>query len=162
MSSHGLVLERRLASGAAKRGLVIGCVGVLLGVGPAFACELPPLAAVPVGKDVVGKQKGILEQVQRYHTAMAAYTDCIKQELTAAGGDDAPPLTKMLLVNRYNSAVAEVQAVLKMFDENVKPTPAREVPVPAHKFENGGADSAFQQFPNAGSPSSGQPRPPGN
>jgi hypothetical protein len=138
-------------------GLIGGCV--LVGVRAASACELPPLAAVPAAKDVAGKQKEILDDVQRYHQAMMAYTDCIKKELAAAGGDDASPLTKTLLVNRYNSAVAEVQAVLKMFDENVKPTGRSAAP--AHKFENGGVDSAFQQFPGGGSTSSGQPRPPG-
>jgi hypothetical protein len=51
-------------------------------------------------------------------------------------------------------------AILKLFDENVKP-PARDAS-PPHKFENGGVDSAFQQFPGGDTPSSGQPRPPGN
>ena len=69
-----------------------------------------------------------------------------------------PPLMKTILVTRYNSAVAEVQAVLKAFDENVK-LPASAAP--NHKFESGGADSAFQQFPG-GAPSSGQPRPAGS
>ena len=68
-------------------------------------------------------------------------------------------MRETLLVNRYNAAVAEVQAVLKGFDENVKPT-AREA-APNRKFENGGVDSAFQQFPGGGTTSSGQPRPPG-
>jgi hypothetical protein len=141
---------------AAILGLLIGCG--LLGARAVSACEMPPLAAVPAAKDVAGKQKEILADVTRYHDAMTAYADCLKKELVAAGGNDAAPLTKTLLVNRYNAAVAEVQAVLKTFDENVKPPRSA---APDHKFENGGADSAFPQFPG-GSPSSGQPRPPGN
>jgi hypothetical protein len=155
MFSHNQALVRARTSSAAILGLLVGC-GLL---GSASACEMPPLAAVPAAKDVGGKQKDILADVQRYHDAMTAYTDCLKKELTAAGGNDAPPLMKTILVTRYNSAVAEVQAVLKAFDENVKPT-ARSG-APDHKFENGGADSAFPQF-GGGSPSSGQPRPPGN
>ena len=142
---------------AAILGLLVGCG--LLGARTVSACELPPLAAVPAAKDVAGKQKEILADVTRYHDAMTAYAECLKKELTAAGGNDAAPLTKTLLVNRYNAAVAEVQAVLKAFDDNVKPPRSA---APDHKFENGGADSAFQQFPGSGSPSSGQPRPPGN
>lgn len=156
MVSHHHAPAARARS-AAILGLLIGCG--LLGAEALSACEMPPLAAVPAAKDVGGKQKEILADVQRYHDAMTAYADCLKKELVAAGGNDAAPLTKTLLVNRYNAAVAEVQAVLKAFDENVKPT-GREA-APNHKFENGGVDSAFQQFPGGGTTSSGQPRPPG-
>ena len=158
MFSHNQALVRARTPGAAILGLLVGCA--LLGARVVSACEMPPLAAVPAAKDVAGKQKEILADVQRYHDAMTAYADCLKKELTAAGGNDAPPLTKTLLVNRYNSAVAEVQLVLKAFDENVKPT--AQAAGPPHKFENGGVDSAFQQFPGGGTTSSGQPRPPGN
>ena len=157
MASHNQALARARLQSAAILGLVVGFA--LLGARAASACEMPPLAAVPAAKDVAGKQKDILADVQRYHEAMTAYTDCLKKELMAAGGNDAPPLLKTILVTRYNSAVAEVQAVLKAFDENVKsPTSA----APNHKFDNGGIDSAFPQFPGGGSPSSGQPRPPGS
>ncbi len=157
MFSHNQVLARACTRRAAILGLTVGFA--LLGARAVAACEMPPLAAVPAAKDVGGKQKEILEDVQRYHDAMTVYADCLKKELLAAGGNDAPPLMKTLLVTRYNSAVAEVQAVLKAFDENVKPT-ARSA-APDHKFENGGVDSAFQQFPGGGTSSSGQPRPPG-
>jgi len=156
MFSHNQAPAAR-RRGAAILGLFLGFA--LSGARGVSACEMPPLAAVPTAKEAVGKEKEILADVQRYHDAMTAYADCLKQELTAAGGNNAAPLTKTLLVNRYNSAVAEVQAVLKAFDENVKPT-ARSA-APNHKFENGGVDSAFQQF-GGGSSSSGQPRPPGN
>jgi hypothetical protein len=158
MLCHNQSLVRARAVGAPILGLIVGCA--LLGARAVSACEMPPLAAVPAAKDVGGKQKEILADVQRYHDAMTAYADCLKKELTDAGGNNAPPLTKTLLVNRYNSAVAEVQAVLKAFDENVKPT--AQAAGPAHKFDNGGVDSAFPQFPGGGSTSSGQPRPPGN
>jgi len=158
MSSHSQALAGARTSSAAILGLLVGFA--LLGSRAVSACEMPPLAAVPAAKDTVGKEKEILADVQRYHDAMTAYAECLKKELTAAGGNDAPPLLKTILVNRYNSAVAEVQAVLRAFDDNVKPA-ARNA-APNHKFENGGIDSAFQQFPGGGTTSSGQPRPPGN
>ena len=158
MSSRNQALARARMRSAAILGLIVGLA--LLGARAASACEMPPLAAVPAAKEAVGKEKEILAEVQRYHDAMTAFADCLKKELTAAGGNDAPPLMKTLLVNRYNSAVAEVQAVLKAYDDNVKPV-ARSA-APNHKFENGGVDSAFQQFPGGGTTSSGQPRPPGN
>ena len=157
MFSHNQPLARALTRSASIFCLLFGYA--LLGAPAVSACELPPLAAVPAAKDVGNKQKEILADVQRYHDAMTAYADCLEKELTTAGGNDAPPLTKTLLVNRYNAAVAEVQAVLKAFDDNVKPT-GREA-APPHKFENGGVDSAFQQYPGGGASSSGQPRPPG-
>ncbi len=155
MSSYGrgLAPSRRRAT----RALIAG--GLLIGFRLAAACEMPPLAAVPAAKDVGGKQKEILADVQRYHDAMTLYTDCLKKELLEAGGNEAPPLMKTLLVTRYNSAVAEVQAVLKAFDDNVKPARSAN---PDHKFDNGGVDSAFPQFGGGGTSSSGQPRPPGN
>ncbi len=158
MSNDNQALVRARTSSAAILGLLLGFA--LLGSRAVSACEMPPLAAVPAAKDTVGKEKDILSDVQRYHEAMTAYTECLKKELTAAGGNDAPPLLKTILVNRYNSAVAEVEAVLKAFDDNVKPT-ARNA-APNHKFEKGGVDSAFQQFPGGGTSSSGLPRPPGN
>src|SRR5262249_30484101 len=106
MPSHDPALDRARRPSAAILGLIVGFA--LLGAGAASGCEVPPLAAVPAAKDVGGKQKDILADVQRYHEAMTAYTDCLKKELTAAGGDGAPPLLKTILVNRYNSAVAEV------------------------------------------------------
>jgi hypothetical protein len=134
--------------------MIGGCA--LLGVHGASACDMPPLAAVPDARAVAGKQQEILADVERYHKAMTAYADCVRAQLKAAGGDDAPPVTKVLLVMRYNYAVAEVQAVLKLFDKNVGRPP---VP-PNRRFDNGGLDSAFPQFPTGGTTSSGQPRPP--
>jgi hypothetical protein len=134
--------------------LLAGCV--LLGMHTASACDLPPLAVVPDAKAVAGKQQEITAEVQQYHKAMTAYADCIRDEIKAAGGDAAPPVTKSLLVARYNYAVAEVQAVLKLFDKNVGRPPT----APNRRFDNGGLDSAFPQFPGGGTPSSGQPRPP--
>ena len=157
MSIHNQAPERTRTLSVATLGLMVGFA--LFGARAVSACEMPPLAAVPAAKEAAGKEKEILADVQRYHDAMTAYADCLKKELTAAGGNDAPPLLKTILVTRYNSAVAEVQAVLKSFDENVKP--ARSA-APNHKFDNGGIDSAFPQFPGGGSPSSGQPRPPGS
>ena len=154
MFDHGRQIGRALPR-IGVTVLLAGCI--LLGMRPAWACDLPPLAAVPDAKAVAGKQPEITAEVERYYKAMTAYADCVREEIKAAGGDAAPPVTKALFINRYNYAVAEVQAVLKLFDKNVgrPPTP------PNRRFDNGGLDSAFPQFPNGGSSmSSGQPRPP--
>jgi hypothetical protein len=84
-----------------------------------LACDLPPLVAIPA-KDAVGdKGPQIQQDVQQYYDAMKVYSDCIQAELTAAGGDSAPTIIKAVLVQRNNSAVAEVQAVMKVFQESV-------------------------------------------
>jgi hypothetical protein len=59
---------------------------------------------------------------------MRAYTACVQAALTAAGGDSAQPIVKSVLVARNNAAVAEVQAVVKIFQANVPPPapPAEE------------------------------------
>ena len=87
--------------------------------GVALACELPPLVIVPAKEAVAGKESEIREDVAKYWQAMNAYTACIKLELDAAGGDGAPSLTRAVLIRRNNAAVAEVEAVVKVFTTNV-------------------------------------------
>jgi len=166
MPGYNQKLVRTLARTAVTPLLIAGCF--LLGFRAATACDLPPLVPIPEAKDGAGKQEEILGEAQRYHKAMTEYADCILRELKAAGGDDAPQLTRAALVTRYNFAVAEVQAVLKMFNEKVgwpataTEHAARGAPPANRRYDNGGLDSAFPQFPNSGSTmSSGQPRPPG-
>ena len=84
-----------------------------------FACTLPPLVAIPA-KDKIGDQgPAIREATSAYFDAMKAYTECTQAALAAAGGDAAPALTKAVLIQRNNAAVAEAGAVKKLFEANI-------------------------------------------
>ena len=87
--------------------------------GAALACELPRLVIVPDPEAVAGKEAEIRAEVAEYWQAMVDYTTCVKAELDAAGGENAPSLTKAVLVQRNNVAVAEVEAVAKAFMASV-------------------------------------------
>ncbi len=94
---------------------VILAAGLLTGVSAtALACEMPTLVDIP--KDVKSQEQTVRESMQAYFDQMKVYTACVQQELTAAGGDNAPKLTKSVLVARNNAAVAEVEAVMKLFN----------------------------------------------
>jgi len=100
-----------------------------------LACPLPPLVVVPA-KDKVGDQApAIREAAIQYHDGMQAFTECVKAELDAAGGDRAPTLLKALLITRHNAAVAEAEAVKKLLDANVG-----LIAVPASTFNQGPPD----------------------
>ncbi len=86
-----------------------------------FACTNPPLVQVPNKNVSDGDRQKITAAVGRYFEAMKAYTSCLQAELAAAGGDSASPLMKSAYVVRNNGAVAEVEAVLKVFNENIGP-----------------------------------------
>jgi hypothetical protein len=112
------------------------CLGALAST--ALACELPPLVAIPA-KDKVGDQGAIIRDATKtYFDAMKVYTDCVQAELKAAGGDSAPKLTKTVLVARNNAAVAEADAVKKLFETNVGGLAGNVVP--ASQFDQGPAD----------------------
>jgi hypothetical protein len=84
-----------------------------------LACELPPLVVIPA-KDKVGDQAAaIRDATSAYFVAMKTYTDCVQAALTAAGGNSAPTITKTVLIARNNAAVAEADAVKKLFEANV-------------------------------------------
>jgi hypothetical protein len=84
-----------------------------------LACDLPPLVMIPEKGAVGDKGPQLQLEVQKYYDAMKTYSACVQAELTAAGGDSAPTLVKAVLVQRNNSAVAEVQVVMKVFQESV-------------------------------------------
>jgi len=99
----------------------IACV-VVLTCGTAsvgLACDLPPLVAIPEKSKVGDKGPQIALEFQQYYEAMKAYSACIQADITAAGGDSAPAITKAVLVQRNNSAVAEVTEVVKVFNASV-------------------------------------------
>jgi hypothetical protein len=84
-----------------------------------LACENPSLVQVPKAADVKEKDRAdLLEDVQAYLREVKVYTDCVQAELAAAGGDTAPALTKAVLVTRNNAAVAEADAIMKLYTAN--------------------------------------------
>src|SRR5262249_5466583 len=93
-----------------------------------LACEMPPLVAIPP-KDKVGDQAtAIRDATKTYFDQMKAYTDCVQAELTKAGGNSAPTVTKTVLIARNNAAVAEAEAVKKLFEANIGGAAAGVVP----------------------------------
>ena len=95
--------------------------GVLLGAIalPAFACDLPKVPLIPE-KDQIGDQAPTISAATgAYFDGMRAYTDCIEALLEAAGGEAAPPSFKGVINGRLNVAVAEAQAIQKLFQERV-------------------------------------------
>ncbi|HEY9182054.1 MAG TPA: hypothetical protein VIQ99_02575 [Gammaproteobacteria bacterium] len=85
----------------------------------ASACEVPTLAVIPetIGDDVAD----VLVDVRRYSDETIVYTDCLKAELAAAGGDAAPASVRSVLVARNNHAVAEHKATTDLYAERVGP-----------------------------------------
>jgi hypothetical protein len=111
-------------------GLLLGALAL-----PTLACELPPLVAIPA-KDQVGDQAAAIKDATKvYFDQMKTYTDCVQAELQAAGGNSAPKLTKTVLIARNNAAVAEADAVKKLYEANVGLTV-----VPASQFNQGPPD----------------------
>jgi len=97
--------------------------------GSALACDLPKLAVIPPKAQIVGNDGPVRLAANAYFTAMQAYAACIQQELVAAGGDSAPDLVKRILVSRNNTAVAEAEFMMKLFETNVGPAdPAAAAP----------------------------------
>ena len=95
--------------------------GVLLGAIalPAFACDLPKVPLIPE-KDQIGDQAPTISAATgAYFDGMRAYSDCTEALLEAAGGDAASPSFKGVINGRLTVAVAEAQAVQKLFQERV-------------------------------------------
>ena len=95
-------------------GILLGAIAL-----PAFACDLPKLPLIPA-KDQVGDQAPTISAATgAYFDGMRAYADCTNALLAAAGGDAAPPSFKGVIAGRLNVAVAEAQAIQKLFQERV-------------------------------------------
>jgi hypothetical protein len=105
--------------------------GLLVTVaGAAGACEMPKLVLIPAKENAAGKEESLRTAFTQYRQGMEAYTQCVQAELTAAGGDKAPASLKTALIARNNAAVAEVQAVDKIFNMNVGAAPISPGPSP--------------------------------
>jgi hypothetical protein len=84
----------------------------------ALACEIPSMIMIPTDKsELQGNEQRLRDDAQAYIDGMNAYVQCIRAELTAAGGDEAPPMIKSLLVRRNNEAAAESEAVVNWLKE---------------------------------------------
>ncbi|MEO8465922.1 MAG: hypothetical protein ABI640_11325 [Gammaproteobacteria bacterium] len=105
--------------------------GLLVAVaGAAGACEIPKLPLIPAKENNVGKEDGLRAAFMQYRQGMEAYTQCVQGELNVAGGDKAAPSIKSAAVLRNNAAVAEVQAMDKLFKDNVGALPISAGPSP--------------------------------
>jgi hypothetical protein len=104
----------------------------------ALACKLPPLVAIPEKDDVGDQGPRIRVETAAYFDAMKVFTACVQAELTAAGGDSAPTLSKAVLVQRNNTAVAEVEAVLKAFNASLGAAEGAAGATPAPQGGNDG------------------------
>jgi hypothetical protein len=111
--------------------------------GAVWACDLPPLVAIPAAGNVGEESARLIVAVQRYVEGIRSYTACVKAELAAAGGDAAPESLRNQLTVRNNSAVAEARAVLALFGERV--TPAENLYLA--EFIVGDGDECIQTSP---------------
>ena len=109
------------------RGLLTVGGLVLVGATRGMACEIPTVVQIPETRDIGSRAPAIEAETQEYVQAMVAYTDCLKAEIEAGGGEESPALFQSLLVQRHNSAVAEVKAVMDLYAERVGPLQDAEI-----------------------------------
>jgi hypothetical protein len=79
------------------------------------ACDQPALVMIPEQKDVRGNEVQIVEATQEYFQGMQEYVECIQRELSSAG-ENPSILYRNVLVQRNNAAVAEAEAVQRLFN----------------------------------------------
>ena len=86
----------------------------------AIACEYPPLVNIPAGVDATMEELLTAQTgIRTYMEAMEAYLTCLDDESSAAGAD-APEEYKSIMSNRYNTAIAEMEAVAEDFNVEVQ------------------------------------------
>ena len=89
-------------------------------VGTSFACEYPPLVAVPSGEDATMEELLATQaQIREYMTAMEKYLVCVNEE-TEAAGNNAPEEYGQIMATRHNSAVLEMETVAAFFNSQVQ------------------------------------------
>jgi hypothetical protein len=88
----------------------------------AMACELPTVPQIPGEDDLEPgpAAQQIALEVQDYFLAMQTYTECVVAELDSAGGDNAPQPLRRLLIARNNAAIAEAEAVQKLWNDRAE------------------------------------------
>src|SRR5688572_15766908 len=95
-------------------GILVGAIAV-----PALACELPKLPVIPATDQIGDQVAAVTAATSAYFEGMRVYADCIAADLAAAGGDAAPASVKAVLVARSRVAVAEAEAIQKLFQERI-------------------------------------------
>jgi len=112
---------------------VTGAFAFCAAAAQAYACDLPSIPLIPAHSEVSERLDQVRAEAGVYFSGMRAYSACVQAELRAAGGDAAPGLVKALLVARNNTAVAETEAVQKLFEERIggglMPKPGTEAAV---------------------------------
>lgn len=96
-------------------GIALACVSLV-----GYACDYPPLVEIPMEVEEGRPLERLRQATVEYLQGMTAYTECVQAEL-AALGDDAPELHRALLVTRNNAAVAEVEAMMQLYEERIEP-----------------------------------------
>jgi hypothetical protein len=95
-------------------GLVLGAIAA-----PAFACNLPTLPVIP-DKDQLGdRAASVSAATSAYFEGIRAYAACIEGDLAAAGGGAAPASVKRTLLARGTAAVAEAEAIQKLYQARI-------------------------------------------
>lgn len=98
---------------------VVGGLLLAAVASPALACDLPKLPVIPA-KDQIGDQApAVTAATSAYFEGMRTYAACIQSALAAAGGDAAPASVKAVLAARSTAAIAEAQAVDKLYQDSV-------------------------------------------
>ncbi len=97
--------------------LLGGVAGTGVAQQAAAACDNPPLVVIPKQDNYSRRdEKKINSATNDYFKAVHDYVACLKNELDAAGGDNAPTLYKSLITKRAQYALAEEQAVQKWYE----------------------------------------------
>lgn len=104
--------------------ILTGCSGVGL------ACDMPPLMVIPATEKIAEDAQAFYTEWTAYTTGMQQYVACTQAALQSAGGNNAPALTRAVLVKRNNDAVAEVNKMAALYDERVAPL-VKQQPAPA-------------------------------
>ena len=98
---------------------LVGALALCAVANRAPACDLPSLPVIPAQQAVGARADQARADTGVYFKAMREYASCVQADLKAAGGDAAPADVKAALVARNNAAVAEAQAVQKLFEERI-------------------------------------------
>jgi hypothetical protein len=104
--------------------ILTGCSGVGL------ACEVPTLMVIPSTEKISETAVEFYAEWTAYKAGMQEFVACTQAALQAAGGNNAPALTRAVLIKRNNDAVEELTMMGALYDKRVAPL-VKENPAPA-------------------------------
>jgi len=100
------------------RTITIVCAALACGMsGASLACEMPALVIIPAKDAIAGKEAEVQTAANTYFAGVRAYVQCVQVELTAAGGDDAPALTRTTLLKRATFAANESKVIEQLLKD---------------------------------------------